>query len=228
MSSSAPATGDTLAERAAQLVEADIVSGALAPGARLGIAEMAARYQIGATPLREGLSRLAARGLVDAFGMRGFRVKGISREDLQDIVVIRSTIEREALKRSLELGGGGWEGEIAAALQRLKHVLRRQPKGLGERDPEFDRLHKAFHASLIAACRSPRLIAAQAQLYDQAQRYRRLMMSGIADSDGFLVEHERLADLAIHRDRDAALAAIANHIASTLAFVYPERDREDS
>ena len=91
------AGADTLSERAAALVETDIVSGALAPGARLGIAERAAHYGIGATPLREGLSRLVARGLVDAIGQRGFRVKEISREDLADIVRIRSLIECEGI-----------------------------------------------------------------------------------------------------------------------------------
>ena len=90
------------AERARRsVIEADILRGALAPGARLGIAETAARYGVGATPLREALSRLAARGLVDAIGQRGFRVKPISRDDLADIVRIRTVIEREALRLSM-------------------------------------------------------------------------------------------------------------------------------
>ena len=49
---------DTLSERAAGLVERDIIAGLHAPGARLGITDLVQRYEIGATPLREGLSRL--------------------------------------------------------------------------------------------------------------------------------------------------------------------------
>ena len=52
---------DTLSERAANLVERDIIAGLHAPGARLGIVDLARRYEIGATPLREGLSRLVSR-----------------------------------------------------------------------------------------------------------------------------------------------------------------------
>ena len=48
-------------------------------------AETAARYGVGATPVREALSRLAARGLVDAIGQRGFRVKRRIARDLHDI-----------------------------------------------------------------------------------------------------------------------------------------------
>ena len=168
---------DTLAERATQRIEADIVRGTLAPNARLGIAETAARYGVGATPLREALSRLAARGLVNAIGKRGFRVQSISRDDLADIVRIRSVLEREAIRLSIAAGDGAWEGEIVGALHQLKRYVADNPKGFGEGEPAFDALHKRFHASLIAACGSPRLIAACARLYDEAYRYRRLMMA---------------------------------------------------
>jgi DNA-binding GntR family transcriptional regulator len=217
------AGADTLSERAAALVETDIVSGALAPGARLGIAERAAHYGIGATPLREGLSRLVARGLVDAIGQRGFRVKEISREDLADIVRIRSLIECEALRLSMAAGRGEWEGAIVAALHRLKLYVRQAGRDFGEGRPEFDALHKGFHASLIAACGSPRMLAAFSDLYDQAYRYRRLMMAKFADPEEFLREHEAIADLVVARAGDKACAELATHIASTLAHVYGER-----
>jgi DNA-binding GntR family transcriptional regulator len=213
-------SADTLSERAAALLEADIVSGALAPGARLGIVERAAHYGIGATPLREGLSRLVARGLVDAIGQRGFRVKEISAEDLADIVRIRTVIECEALRLSMESGGGGWEGDIVAALHRLKLYVRDAGRDFGEGRPEFDALHKGFHTALIAACGSPRMLSAHSDLYDQAYRYRRLMMARLADPEEFLREHQAIADLAIARAGEKACAGLAAHIAATLTHVY--------
>jgi GntR family carbon starvation induced transcriptional regulator len=213
-------SADTLSERAAALVEADILSGALAPGAKLGIAERAAHYDIGATPLREGLSRLVSRGLVDAIGQRGFRVKEISREDLSDIVCICTVIECEALRLSMAAGRGEWEGDIVAALHRLKRYVRDAGRDFGEGRPEFDVLHKAFHTSIIAACGSPRMLAAHSDLYDQAYRYRRLMMAKFVDPEEFLREHQTIADLAIARAGDKACANLAAHISSTLTHVY--------
>ena len=213
---------DTLAERAALQIEADILKGALAPDSRLGIMETAARYGVGATPLREALSRLAARGLVNAIGKRGFRVKSISREDLADIVRIRTVVEREALRLSMAAGDRAWEGEIVAALHQLKCYVRDNPRGFGEGETAFDALHKRFHASLIAACGSPRLIAACSDLYDEAYRYRRLMMATFASRQEFVRGHEILAEAAIERSRERAEALIEAHIASTLALVYPD------
>jgi GntR family carbon starvation induced transcriptional regulator len=213
----------TLSARAALAIESDILAGRLAPEARLGITEMAARYGVGATPLREALSRLAARGLVHAEGRRGFRVTPISRDDLADIVLIRQTVEREALRLAMARGDADWEAEILAALHRLRRSVRDDPQGFREGDAAFDAPHKAFHAALICACGSPRLIAAQSQLYDEAYRYRRLMMASFRSFDEFLANHERLAELVISRASPAATQALDAHIASTLELVYPER-----
>ena len=219
---------DTLAERAAQRIETDILGGVLVPDSRLGIAETSARYGVGATPLREALSRLAARGLVNAIGKRGFRVKSISREDLADIVRVRTVLEREAIRLSIAAGDGAWEGAIVGSLHQLKRYIAENPKGFGEGEPAFDALHKQFHASLLAACGSPRLIATCARLYDEAYRYRRLMMATFTDPSSFARSHEVLAEAAIGRATERAEVLAAAHIASTLALVYPEASKRDS
>jgi DNA-binding GntR family transcriptional regulator len=214
--------GDTLSERAAALVEADIVSGALAPGSRLAIAELAARYGIGATPMREGLSRLVARGLIVAIGQRGFRVSAVSRGDLEDITRLRVLIECEALRLSMDRGDSGWEGAILAALHRLRRFVEHNAGALGEGSPEFDALHKGFHTSLIAQCGSPRMLDAHADLYGQAYRYRRIMMSAFEDKREFIRDHQDLADLVIARQATEAQAKLAAHLTTTLALVYPD------
>jgi DNA-binding GntR family transcriptional regulator len=218
---------DTLAEQAAQRIEADILGGALAPDSRLGIAETSTRYRVGATPLREALSRLAARGLVNAVGKRGFRVQSISRDDLADIVRVRSVLEREAIRLSIAAGDGAWEGAIVGSLHQLKRYIGENPRGFGEGEPAFDGLHKRFHASLLAACGSPRLISACSRLYDEAYRYRRLTMATI-DPDNFVRMHEILAEAAIGRSTERAEALVEAHIASTLAVVYPDAPGRDS
>lgn len=216
------AGGDTLSERAAQRIEADIVTGALAPGSKLGISELAAQYGIGATPVREGLSRLVARGLIIAIGQRGFRVSEISRADLADITRLRTLVECEAFRLSLRHGDSDWEAGIVAAQYRLRRCVGQSKRGLGEGRPEFDARHKEFHTALIAACGSPRMLDAHSALYDQAYRYRRLMMARIDSPAEFLRDHDELAELALNRSMKSASARLADHIASTLRHVYPQ------
>jgi GntR family transcriptional regulator, carbon starvation induced regulator len=212
---------DTLSERAASLLQRDILAGHLAPGARLGIVELAQRYDIGATPLREGLSRLVARGLIVAIGQRGFRVAAISRDDLADITRIRTVIEIEAVRLAMENGDDAWEAGIIAALHQLRRHIERSGKLFSEGAEDFDALHKNFHTAILQACGSPRLLAAHSDLYDQAYRYRRVMMRGFEDGRQFFDIHQMLADRVMARDIAGARAMLASHLESTLNFVYP-------
>ena len=95
----------TLSERAATLVEHDILAGLLAPGSRLGIVDLVQRYEIGATPLREGLSRLMSRDpltqLLTTFASTPFTVSErhksrVSTSRSQSKVRLRNTLHTSA------------------------------------------------------------------------------------------------------------------------------------
>lgn len=214
------AASDTLSERAAALVEHDILAGVWQPGDRLGIQALSERYEIGATPLREGLSRLVSRGLIAATGQKGFRVAGMSRTDLVDITLVRTMIEAEALRRSIRNGGDDWEAAILATLHRLVRSVERDPETMREGAPEFDRLHKAFHRALLEACGSERLLRLHDELYYQAYRYRRAMMSSFTVHTDFLEPHRTLAEIVLARDAAGAEAELTRHLATTLDVVY--------
>ena len=210
----------TLSERAAALIERDILSGALEPGARLAVHALSRHYALGTTPLREGLSRLVTRGLIVAIGQRGFRVAHVSRADLEDITRVRILVECEALRVSMLEGGDAWEVGIVAALHHLRLCLDRSPETMTEGSAEFDRLHKGFHRALLAGCGSDRLLRLHDDLYLQAYRYRRVMMRRLTDIGSFLRSHQSLADVVIARQTEAAVASLAAHLHQTVATVY--------
>lgn len=214
------ASADTLSERAASLVEQDILAGHWKPETRLGIHALSAYYGIGATPLREGLTRLAAKGLISIVGQRGFRVASVSRVDLEDITNVRKLIEAEALRLSIRNGNDVWEAGIIATLHRLRRNVETSPEQMQDGNPEFDALHKAFHKALISACGSERMLALHDSLYLQAYRYRRAMMGTMREPDWFVRQHQELADLAIDRDEDRAIACLCQHLHHTLDIVY--------
>jgi DNA-binding GntR family transcriptional regulator len=219
------ASADTLSERAALLVQRDILSGRLQPGARLGIVDLAGNYGVGATPLREGLSRLVSQGLVVALGQRGFRVASVSESDLRDITEMRVVVEKEALLRAMKKGGDDWEAGVLAALHRLSRYVERAGSKFGEGKEEFDVLHKSFHTSLLGACGSPRLLAAHSSLYDEAYRYRRVMMRAFEDGADFVRTHRELADVVVARDARRAPPMLAEHLKTTIRVVYPDEER---
>ena len=216
------ASSDTLSERAAALVERDILTGELEPGARLGIVDLGRRYGIGATPLREGLSRLVSRGLIVGSGQRGFRVAEVSRDDLLDITRMRTVVELEALRLAIVNGDDAWEAAILSAVHRMQRYVEHHGAQFREGAEDFDRLHKAFHISLLAACDSKRLLDAHSDLYDQAYRYRRVMMRGFEDGGEFVATHRDLAERVLARELEKSQTMLKAHLASTLKYVIPD------
>lgn len=219
------AAAETLTERVTALLQRDILSGTLPPDSKLRIQALAARLDIGTTPIREGLSRLASQGLVQAIGQRGFRVASVSKADLEDITRTRTLIEVEALRLSMARGDDLWEAGIVASLHRIRHFTARDAGRFREGVGDFDAVHKAFHTALIAACGSQRLLDLHSALYDQAYRYRRVMMARFERPSELDDEHQILADLTLARDAARATAKLADHLSSTLAIVYPPTNK---
>ncbi|MCB1281905.1 MAG: GntR family transcriptional regulator, partial [Salinibacterium sp.] len=80
-------------ERIRESLAAAIVSGELAPGAMVTVPAMAAEFEVSATPVREAMLDLEQRGFVKSVANKGFRVTEVSRQDLQEIIEIRTLLE---------------------------------------------------------------------------------------------------------------------------------------
>lgn len=216
---------DTLAERAAAVLQRAVLTGELAPGSKLRIHDLMKTYGIGATPLREGLSRLVAAGFVEANSQRGFRVVPVSRADLEDILRTRTLVETEALRLALLNGDDEWEAAIVAALYRLQKAGQGLEEGVPEGTASFDAIHKAFHTALIAACGSPRLLELHSMLFDQTFRYRQVIRENPVPHRVKNDEHRLLADAVIARDFVTAAELLNNHLRVTAAL-YEDADRK--
>src|SRR5260370_740610 len=138
---------------------------------------------------------------------------------------------------SEEVSGWGTRSKGAANLGqrdtlRGLHQMRRHIERTGnefrEGAPDFDRLHKGFHTALLAACGSKRLLTAHSDLYDQAYRYRRVMMRSFDSGKKFVAVHDDLAECVLARDIDGARAMLASHLHSTLDIVYPPAKKDRS
>ncbi|MCC7411145.1 MAG: FCD domain-containing protein [Gammaproteobacteria bacterium] len=206
----------TLAERAHRQIRADIIAGRFQPDDKLRIEELRDTYSIGASPLREALSRLAAEGLVVAIGQRGFRVAPVSLEELRDITRVRILLEIEALKDSVVHGDDAWEAAVVAAFHRLSKIDTSQP-GM---TAQYESRNHDFHESLVAACRSPLLRRYRAAVYDQHKRYRILSLQDEPRQGRDLQhEHRAILDAILARDVATACAAAELHILTTVQHV---------
>lgn len=201
-----------------QSLRSEIISCRMAPGARLRIAPLQAKYHVGIAAVREALSRLATEGLVVAEDQRGFSVAPVSGEDFLDLARTRLQIEALAIGQAIELGDLNWEAGIIDAFHRLSKVALTLPDHPTDVDEGWAALHRKFHYALVCGCQSPWLLQMHAMLYEQTERYRRL--SVVIDPARHVGnEHRAIMDAVLARDSAGALAALETHLGETARLV---------
>jgi DNA-binding GntR family transcriptional regulator len=202
----------TLEALARERVLEDILSGALPPRARLKIRELSARYDIGASPLREALSRLVSDGLVTVESNKGFRVAPLSLRELCDITEMREILEAEAFRRAVRRGDEEWESSVVAAFHRLSRAVERYDPRDDKTRLDWEAHHHAFHRQLVAGCANPRLTAAVERLYRHLMRYRTILRLTEIGAERLRVIHEELMQVALDRDEEAAGPMMRRHV----------------
>ncbi|MGP6089257.1 GntR family transcriptional regulator [Antarctobacter jejuensis] len=203
----------TDAEKAYATLRQAIVTGGLAPGRKLKIAELRKQFGFGAAPLREALSRLIGERVVVQHFNRGFYVRDVSAEDVEDLGRVRILLESEALRDSLSRGGDDWEAHVVAAYHSLKLA---EDRGTGPQ--EIEERNRLFHDALVSATPSHWLLDLRGQIYAHHERYRHLSRSLGASGRDTPAEHAAIYKAAIARDIDTTCALTARHIELTTEF----------
>jgi len=205
----------TIATSVYDKIRQDIITGALAPGFKLGSTNLRERYKVGISPVREALNRLTAEKLVCFQDQKGFHVAGVGADDLADLIRTRCWIEEIALRESITRGDDAWEDAIVLAHHRLSKVPRSASSEAYVFNPNWEHLHHTFHRAIFANCGAPRLLAYCDLLADQANRYRQLAASISYPHRSEGDEHRALMDAAIARDVDKAVQLHHEHLRKT-------------
>jgi DNA-binding GntR family transcriptional regulator len=193
----------------------DLLSARLEPGRRLPMRFLTEAYAVGQTPLREALNRLTAEGLVECRDQAGFSVAGISRSELAELTKTRCWVEGLALREGMAAATPQWEEDLILAHHRLARAPRSLSAERFEDNPEWERLHRIFHRTLIAQCGSHALVAFCRQLADQLYRYRKLSISRAFRWREVAHEHRAILDAVLAGDREHAVALLTKHYTLT-------------
>ncbi len=206
-------TGDVIAR-----LRDDIRAGELAPGSRLLQLEIAARYGVSSTPVREAFSALEREGLLVSSPHRGVVVFRPTVEDLRETYEIRIALE------SLS---------IAAAVPRLTDndldhldgLIAQMADAAG--DPVLHgALNRDFHVCLSAAAGMPKLEKLIADLRDASAAYLRLYADLAPQADAARAEHLQIVQACRLRSVPQARKAVVAHLRNTVETVAAGLDRE--
>lgn len=187
-------------------MRAAIISGAMAPGDVFSAPELAARFGVSATPVREGMLDLAKDGFVVVLPNKGFRVTELSDQDLDDVTGLRMIIEPAALQASAPFLA---EPEFAELDALARTIVESAASGDLESYLAAD---VAFHLLLLSKCGNRKLLELVETLRGQARLFGLARLS----AEGKLVEtadeHNRLVTLVRSGDHVGARELLLRHI----------------
>jgi DNA-binding GntR family transcriptional regulator len=192
----------SLRQQMYEAIKNAIITCELAPGEPISESDLAERFAVSKTPVREALTSLQQYHLVDYTANRGFAVSTISIKDVQEIYEARIFYETGLFRLALRYIS---DVEISD-LERMNDVT------FNQEDPEsiVQRLqaNTDFHMSIARAGRNSRLTRYYQVILDEAQR---LMYVDLKKNNVLLTwhsNHERIISAIRSRDEVAGELAI--------------------
>jgi len=206
----------TLTKSVYEQLRADLLNGKLRPGEKLGAEALRSRFNTGSSPVREALNRLLSEGFVALEEQKGFRVAPVSRQELSELVTARCWIDGAAIAESIQRFDTAWEEKLVLALHRLSRTSRGEHGRTG--DADWEGRHRTFHMALIAGCGTRWIVRISEQLFDAAERYRRLAADYVPERNE-LQEHRAIVEACFERNPDKATELLRHHYGQTFDVI---------
>lgn len=188
-----------------------ILSGRIAPGSPLVETELAARFGVSKTPVREALKTLAGRGLVTMSDYKGASVVTVDAAMARSVYDVRLLLEPEAVRRTVAAGA-----DLAAAhtaLTRAAEAGDAAERSLANRD---------FHRALYLPCGNPLLARMLDDLRDQAALVSSVAWRAAPTWDREAAEHRAILARAEQGDADGAAHLLRDHIRGFVRRAFPD------
>ena len=188
----------SLAEKAYQLLRADIISCVLRPGQQVVQSKLAEKYQIGTTPIRDALHRLALENLVQPVPRSGYVIAPITLTDIQEQFELRFLLESFAARMAATRGSEDDLREIAR-LADITYVFKDKDSALSH-----IALNADFHRAIAVAAGNQRVVDQLSSLLDELARLFYLAIDLKDQSEAMRQEHLILVEAICSRDPERA------------------------
>lgn len=188
-------------------LESLILNGSFRDGDRLDEVQLAERFAVSRTPLREALQRLANSGLVEQIPRRGVFVRQPGPVELVEMFEVMAELEaacaRFAAMRITE-----------EALTELRATNERCQQAVEMRDSDgYYRENERFHAILYQQSGNAFLAQESRRLHRRLMPFRRLQLRVRGRLRQSMAEHEAIVDALERGDAAAAAEATRAHVA---------------
>jgi len=185
----------TLADELRLQLADDIVRGALMPGATLDETELARRFAVSRTPVREAIRALAASGLIQLRAHRAAVVARPGAEQLEGMFEVMANLEALCAGFAAERMTSGERGGLEAIHEELRVMIQ-------SGDPQrYHEINEAFHNAIYSGAHNTYLAEITLTTRARVQPFRRAQFRNLGRLAKSHAEHDRDACAHCHGAR---------------------------
>lgn len=195
-----------LSDRMREVIEEEIATGKLLPGSRLDEAELAERFKVSRTPIREALNLLLGEGLIETGARRGAVVARVTPQRLMEMFEVMSELEAMCAQLAIRRMSNVEFARIESA-----HALCRTAAETCDPDAYFY-ANEEFHYAIYAASQNGFLFDESAALQRKLRPYRRLQLRVRGRVQRSFEEHQAIVDALREGDANRAVIGVRAHV----------------
>ena len=200
----------TIADALTDQLREEIRHGTITPGSRLRQVQVAARFDVSTTPVREAFASLEREGLLVDLAHRGVTVFHPTLEDLRETYEIRIPLEALATEKGVANMTSEDIAVLEAMLAKMEAALE---------DSTYAQLNAEFHGVIYEAAGRPKLAKLIARLREESAAYLRLHQAVTPNARDSQRDHELIVAACKARAPKRAARAMAAHLQHTVERV---------
>lgn len=193
---------DTLIEQLKQ----DIFSGLLKPGDQLEEADLAARFNVSRTPIREAIRSLVDCGLLETRPRKGAMVRILTAKELNDLFEVAAELEGMACRLACDLLTLSDKKDIEEGLDLCRAAAE------AEDIPAYAQANLAFHAAIHKASGNQWLVDQLDQIQARINVYRLMPYDVVGRLEKSLTEHREISDAIFSKNGVSANTLMRDHM----------------
>ncbi len=193
---------DTLIEQ----LKHEIFSGILKPGDQLEEADLAARFGVSRTPIREAVRSLVDCGLLETRPRKGAMVRVLTAKELNDLFEVAAELEGMACRLASDLLTLSGKKDIEASLELCRAAAE------AEDIPAYSQANLAFHAAIHKASGNAWLVDQLDQIQARINVYRLMPYEVVGRLEKSLAEHRQISDAIFAKNGALANTLMRDHM----------------
>jgi DNA-binding GntR family transcriptional regulator len=188
----------TKADQAAHHLRERVLSGTLRPGERVRISQVARDLGFSDIPVREGVKRLEAEGLLRFETHKGAVVETLDCDDIEEMFAIRAELEALAVRRAARTINRDQLDELLALIEAMEAAEREG------RVDDYGHLNRAFHFAIYEAQPYQRLFTLIRHYWNSSDWCRRVFVGDATSVRASAAEHRGIYQALVDGDGETA------------------------